>query len=183
MRQKGIKLGLPRMAYSAFVPKFLGFRLFHKGHSFDCTLTRILKRKGPSIVASKSSQGPRQFSLQSGHKSSYSRNFPTIHCGDEDEGLSHCNWSNKPLSLNPMESSLATQDVPNLKFPGDESSLLVGVPISKGVASPREASNQKLKGCFFHRKPLSSLEELCISSRGSSPNPKPSTPPVGRFSN
>ena len=94
----------------------------------------------------------------------------------------HFIWC-QPLSLNPMESSLATQDVPNLKFPGDESSLLVGVPISKGVASPREASNQKLKGCFFHRKPLSSLEELCISSRGSSPNPEPSTPPVGRFSN
>lgn len=60
----------------------------------------------------------------------------------------------QPLSLNPLESSLASQDVP-----GDESSLLVGVPISEGVASPREAFNQKLKGCFFHMKPLSSPEE------------------------
>lgn len=57
-----------------------------------------------------------------------------------------------------MELSLATQDVPNLKFPSDESSLLVGVPISEGVAFPREASNQKLKDCFFHREPLSSAE-------------------------
>lgn len=43
----------------------------------------------------------------------------------------------QPLSSNPMELSLATQDVPNLKFLSEESSLLVGLPIAEGVASPR----------------------------------------------
>ena len=62
------------------------------------------------------------------------------------------------LYSNPMELIFATQDVPNLKFPSDESSLLVGVPISEGVASLRKASNQKLEGCFFHREPLSNLK-------------------------
>ncbi|RVW59648.1 hypothetical protein CK203_103280 [Vitis vinifera] len=49
----------------------------------------------------------------------------------------------QPLSLNPLESSLASQDVPS-----DKSSLLVGVPILEGVASPREAFNQNLKVVF-----------------------------------
>lgn len=63
-----------------------------------------------------------------------------------------------------------------MKFLGDESSLLVGMPISEGVASPIESSNQKLKGCFFSirnhlvaQRSFASLEEV------SSLDPEPPT--------
>ncbi|XP_059599337.1 receptor like protein 27-like [Vitis vinifera] len=61
-----------------------------------------------------------------------------------DEGLSCCNLSNMLLYSNPMELIFATQDVPNLKFPSDESSLLVGVPISEVVADSSSFMQQPL---------------------------------------
>ena len=70
---------------------------------------------------------------------------------------------------------LCSQVVPFSNFPGDEYSRFVTVPISEGVASPLEASNQNFKNCSFLREPLSSPEELSVSGRVSSPEPKPHT--------
>ena len=60
-----------------------------------------------------------------------------------------------------------------MKFLGAESSLIVGIPISEGVDSLRVVFNQKLKDCSFHRTPLSSLEECCVSGGGSSQDLEP----------
>ena len=81
----------------------------------------------------------------------------------------------QPISLIPLESNFVSQVVPFSNFPGDEFSRLVSVPISEGVASPLETSNQNVKDCSFLREPLSSPEELCVSGRVSSPEPKPPT--------
>ena len=87
----------------------------------------------------------------------------------------------QPISLIPLESNFVSQFVPFSNFPVDEFSRLVGVPISEGVASPLEASNQNLKDCSFLREPLSSPKELCVSGRVSSPELEPPTLPLEGF--
>ena len=76
---------------------------------------------------------------------------------------------------------LCSQVVPFSNFPGDEYSRFVTVPISEGVASPLEASNQNFKDCSFLREPLSSPEKLCVSGRVSSLEPEPPTLPLEGF--
>ena len=87
----------------------------------------------------------------------------------------------QPISSIPLESNFVSQVVPFSNFLGDEFSRLVGVPISEGVASSLEASNQNLKDCSFLREPLSSPKELCVSGRVSSPELEPLTLPLEGF--
>ena len=80
-----------------------------------------------------------------------------------------------------MESNLVSQVVPFSNFPGDEFRRLVGVPISEGVASPLEASNQNFNDCSFLREPLSNPKELCVLGRVSSLKPEPPALPLEGF--
>ena len=87
---------------------------------------------------------------------------------------SHYFWC-QPVSLIPLESNFVSQVVHFLNFTSDEFSPLIGVLISKGVASPLETSNQNIKDCYFLREPLNNPEELCVSGSVSSPEPEPPT--------
>ena len=77
-----------------------------------------------------------------------------------------------------LESIFASQRGPFSSSPIVELSRRVGVSCSEGVAFSVETSNQNFKGCPLSRETLSNLEELYVSSKASSPEPKPPTLPL-----
>ncbi|KAL6335916.1 hypothetical protein AAG906_003541 [Vitis piasezkii] len=84
----------------------------------------------------------------------------------------------QPFFSYPMESVFPSQGVPFSNPPGVELSHHVGVSYSEGVAFPVEASNRNFKDCHVLRESLSNPEELCVSSKASSPEPDPPTLPL-----
>ena len=77
--------------------------------------------------------------------------------------------------------NFASQCVPFSNSPSVKLSCPVGVPFSEGVAFPIEASNRNFKDYPFLRESLSTPEELCVSGKDSSPEPKPPILPLEGF--